>query len=94
VRLVFCDAHSYDEGFVTIESLAARVSVRGRGGTVLQPAVDLLQTRRDFPRDAPILMITDGLCEHTRQVARDHAFLLTSSGRVPFVTRKPVFRMS
>ena len=94
MRLVFCDAHSYDEGFVTIESLAARVSVRGRGGTVLQPAVDLLQTRRDFPRDAPILMITHGLCEHTLQVARDHAFLLTSSGRVPFVTRKPVFRMS
>ena len=94
VRLVFCDAVPYDEGFVAIESLASRVSVRGRGGTVLQPAVDLLQTRRDFPKNAPILLITDGACEHDLGVARDHAFLLTTGGRLPFVTRKPVFRMT
>lgn len=94
VRLVYCDAQPYDEGFVAIEALASRVSVRGRGGTVLQPAVDLLQTRRDFPKDAPILMITDGFCEHDLQVARDHAFLLATGGRLPFVTRKPVFRMA
>ena len=94
VRLVYCDAQPYDEGFVAIEALASRVSVRGRGGTVLQPAVDLLQTRRDFPKDAPILMITDGLCEDGLHVARDHAFLLTTGGRLPFVTRKPVFRMT
>ena len=93
VRLVYCDAVPYDEGFVAIEALASRVSVRGRGGTVLQPAVNLLQTRRDFPKDAPILLITDGLCEDDLQVARDHAFLLTTGGRLPFVTRKPVFRM-
>ena len=94
VRLVYCDAVPYDEGFVAIEALASRVSVRGRGGTVLQPAVDLLQTRRDFPKDAPILLITDGFCEDDLQVARDHAFLLTTGGRLPFVTRKPVFRMT
>ena len=94
VRLVYCDAQPYDEGVVAIEALASRVGVRGRGGTVLQPAVDLLQTRRDFPRDAPILMITDGLCEDDLQVMRDHAFLLTTGGRLPFVTRKPVFRMT
>ncbi len=94
VRLVFCDAQPYDEGFVPIEALAARVSVRGRGGTVLQPAVDLLQARRDFPADAPILLITDGACENALQVRRDHAFLLTTGGRLPFVTRKPVFHMT
>ncbi len=94
VRLVYCDAQPYDEGFVAIEALASRVSVRGRGGTVLQPAVDLLQTRRDFPKDAPILLITDGFCEDDLRVARDHAFLLSSGGRLPFVARKPVFRMT
>ena len=94
VRLVYCDAQPYDEGFVVIESLAARVCVRGRGGTVLQPAVDLLQTRRDFPKDAPILLITDGFCEDDLRVARDHAFLLSERGRLPFPTRKPVFRMA
>jgi predicted metal-dependent peptidase len=94
VRLVYCDAQPHDEGFVAIDALASRVSVRGRGGTVLQPAVDLLQTRRDFPKDAPILLITDGFCEADLRVAREHAFLLSSGGRLPFVTRKPVFRMA
>lgn len=61
VRLVYCDAQPYDEGFVAIDSLASRVQVRGRGGTVLQPAVNLLQSRTDFPKDCPLLIITDGL---------------------------------
>ncbi len=93
VRLVYCDAQPYDEGFVTIDSLAARVQVRGRGGTVLQPAVNLLQSRQDFPKDCPILIITDGLCESDLQVARDHAFLVSPGMRLPFPTRKPVFSM-
>lgn len=94
VRLVYCDAMPYDEGFVTIESLATRVSVRGRGGTVLQPAVNLLETRQDFPKDCPILIITDGLCEEDLAVKRDHAFLLVPGGRLPFRTQKPVFEMA
>ena len=94
VRLVYCDATPYDEGFVTIESLATRVSVRGRGGTVLQPAVNLLETRADFPKDGPILIITDGLCEDKITVTHDHAYLVSPGGRLPFSTRKPVFHMS
>ena len=94
VRLVYCDAVPYDEGFVTIESLASRVSVRGRGGTVLQPAVTLLETRRDFPAAGPILIITDGLCEPDLNVRHDHAFLLAPGCRLPFQTHKPVFRMT
>ncbi len=94
VRLVYCDATPYDEGFVTIDSLATRVSVRGRGGTVLQPAVTLLETRQDFPKDGPILIITDGLCEDQLSVTHDHAYLLSPGGRLPFTTRKPVFYMA
>ncbi len=94
VRLVYCDAQPYDEGFVEIDALASRVQVRGRGGTVLQPAVNLLQGRVDFPKDCPILIITDGLCEPNLQVARDHAFLVSPGGQLPFPTRKPVFTMS
>ncbi|MDQ5848532.1 MAG: hypothetical protein M3544_06140, partial [Pseudomonadota bacterium] len=94
VRLVYCDAVPYDEGFVAVDSLSERVRVRGRGGTVLQPAVNLLQYRTDFPKESPILIITDGLCEDDLQVSRDHAFLLSSGGRLPFATRKPVFHMS
>jgi hypothetical protein len=94
VRLVYCDAQPYDEGFVSIESLGSRVQVRGRGGTVLQPAVNLLLSRADFPKDSPILIITDGLCESDLSVQRDHAFLLSPGMRLPFSTRKPVFNMS
>ncbi len=94
VRLVYCDAQPYDEGFVDIDSLASRVRVRGRGGTLLQPAVNLLQTRTDFPKDGPVLIITDGLCESDLQVARDHAFLVSPGMRLPFPTRKPVFHMT
>lgn len=94
VRLLYCDAQPYDEGFVEIDTLASRVQVRGRGGTVLQPAVNLLQGRTDFPKDCPILIITDGLCESNLQVARDHAFLVSPGGRLSFPTRKPVFTMS
>lgn len=94
VRLVYCDAQPYDEGFVPLDSLADRVQVRGRGGTVLQPAVNLLLGQRDFPKDCPILIITDGLCESDLLVARDHAFLLSPGARMPFATRAPVFNMS
>ena len=94
VRLVYCDAVPYDEGYVPIESLGERVTVRGRGGTQLQPAIDLLQSRPDFPKGSPILIITDGFCEHTLTVERDHAFLLTPGRRLPFPTRKPVFVMA
>ncbi len=94
VRLVYCDAQPYDEGFVSIDSLASRVQVRGRGGTVLQPAVNLLISRADFPKDSPILIITDGLCESDLTVQRDHAFLLSPGMRLPFSTRKPVFNMT
>lgn len=94
VRLVYCDAVPYDEGYVAIESLAGRVSVRGRGGTVLQPAIRLLETRADFPPACPILVITDGLCEPDLAIGRDHAFLLSPGGRLPFRTHKPVFQMT
>jgi hypothetical protein len=38
-RVVFCDAHPYDQGYMPPEEIAGRVKVRGRGGTVLQPGV-------------------------------------------------------
>lgn len=93
LRLVFCDAVAYDEGYVSPDDLARRAKVRGRGGTALQPAVNLIQSAEDFPRQGPILIITDGYCERL-SVQRDHAFLMPSGNRLPFVPRGPVFRMS
>jgi hypothetical protein len=93
VRLIFCDAAVYDQGYVPPEDIAGRVRVKGRGGTVLQPGLDLLDGSRDFPPAGPVLVITDGWCDVLR-VRRDHAFLVPAGNRLPFVPKGPVFWVS
>ncbi len=92
-RVVFCDAVAYDAGYLAVEDIAGRVKVRGRGGTILQPGVDLLQRAPDFPADGPILIITDAQCDHVRP-RREHAYLVPRGVRLPFVARGPVFRVA
>jgi predicted metal-dependent peptidase len=92
-RVVFCDAAAYDAGYLAVEEIADRVRVRGRGGTVLQPGLNLLDRADDFPTAAPVLIITDGYCDVVR-VRREHAFLVPEGARLPFTPRGPVFRMS
>lgn len=91
-RVVFCDAAPHDAGYVSVTDIAGRVRVHGRGGTVLQPGIDLLHRADDFPRGAPILIITDGWCDVLR-VRREHAYLLPRDARLPFTARGPVFRV-
>lgn len=45
-----------------------------------------------FPPDGPILLITDGACDHVR-VRREHAFLVPAGARLPFTPKGPVFRV-
>jgi predicted metal-dependent peptidase len=92
VRVVFCDAAAYDVGWLAADDIAGRVRVRGRGGTVLQPGIDLLERATDFPQTGPILVITDGECDKFR-IARNHAILIPSAARLPFIPSGPVFRM-
>lgn len=92
-RVVFCDAVAYDAGYLAVEEIAGRVRVRGRGGTVLQPGINVLQSAEDFPPDGPILVITDGQCDVVR-IKREHAFLIPKGARLPFATRAEVFRIS
>lgn len=97
VRLVFCDAQAHDAGWVEPESLLDRVSVRGRGGTTLQPGIDCLHrlaAKGEFPPGGPVLVITDGFCEDRLTVLMDHAYLLAEGGRLPFSPRGPVFHVS
>ncbi|HUW63954.1 MAG TPA: hypothetical protein VMW83_04555 [Spirochaetia bacterium] len=63
IRLVYCDAIPYDEGYIPVDDLMNYVNVKGRGGTILQPAVDLSERDKSFPKDAPILIVTDGYCD-------------------------------
>jgi predicted metal-dependent peptidase len=90
VRVVFCDAAPYDEGYMPPEAVAARVRIRGRGGTVLQPGIDLLERVEDFPKDGPLLIITDGFCDKLA-VHREHAYIVPIGHRLPFAPRGPVF---
>lgn len=92
VRVIFCDAHYYDQGFIPSQDIAGRVKVKGRGGTILQPAITFLEEQKDFPETAPLLVITDGYCD-TLQIRREHAFLMPSGRSLPFVPQGPVFRI-
>lgn len=91
VRVVFCDANAYDIGYVSPEDIAGRVQVKGRGGTVIQPAVDLLEKAKDFPKNAPILIITDGYIENNLVIHHEHAFLIPKGNRLPFRASGKVF---
>ncbi len=51
------DALAYDQGYMSPEAIVERVKVKGRGGTILQPGIDLLERAEDFPQDGPLLII-------------------------------------
>jgi predicted metal-dependent peptidase len=91
-RVVFCDAAPHDAGYLPATDIAERVRVHGRGGTVLQPGIDLLHRADDFPPGAPVLVITDGYCDVLR-VRREHAYLIPQGSSLPFTARGPVFRV-
>ena len=91
VRVIFCDANAYDAGYMTPEDIAGRVRVKGRGGTILQPGIDLLEKAKDFPEKGPILIITDGWIEDNLKVKRDHAFLIPRGNHLPFAPKGEVF---
>ena len=91
-RVVYCDAAAYDAGYVPVDEIAGRMKARGRGGTVLQPGVNLLERAEDFPPDGPILLITDGACDVVR-VRREHAWLVPAGASLPFSPRGPLFRV-
>jgi predicted metal-dependent peptidase len=92
VRVIFCDAIAYDAGYLPPESLLEKVKVKGRGGTVLQPGVNLIDLAEDFPKNGPILIITDGECDRL-SIKREHAFVMPQGAKLPFIPRGQVFRM-
>lgn len=94
VRVVFCDADAYDAGYLSPEDVAGRVEVKGRGGTRLQPGIDLLESAKDFPKDGPILIITDGECEENLVIHRKHAYLIPQGKSLPFRAKGKVFYFS
>lgn len=92
-RVVFCDAEAYDAGYLRPDDIAGTVKIKGRGGTVLQPGIDLLEKAEDFPNEAPILIITDGYCDKVILHGREHALLVPQGANLPFIPKGKVFRM-
>jgi predicted metal-dependent peptidase len=92
-RVVFCDAEAYDAGYMRPDDIAGSVKVKGRGGTILQPGINLLENAEDFPKEAPILIITDGFCDKVVLHGREHAFLVPQGATLPFIPKGKVFRM-
>jgi len=92
-RVVFCDAAAYDAGYMKPADIAGTVKVKGRGGTILQPGLDLLAKTEDFPKEAPILIITDGYCDKVILHGREHAFLIPQGANLPFAPKGKVFRV-
>ncbi|MCC7064399.1 MAG: peptidase [Planctomycetes bacterium] len=92
VRVVYNDAVPYDAGYLDPMAIADRLKVQGRGGTRLQPGIDLLVHSDTFPPDGPILILTDGMCE-VLSVPRSHAFVLIGGRRLPFRPVGPVFEL-
>ena len=74
--MIFCDAAAYDQGIMAPDEIAGTVKVRGRGGTKLQPGIDLLDGDAAFPKGAPLLIVTDGACDRLNLRGRTHAFLI------------------
>lgn len=93
IRVIFCDAAVYDQGMMTPAEVAGAVQVKGRGGTKLQPGIDLLENDPRFPEDAPLLIITDGACDRLILRGRKHAYLIPRGNRLPFPPKGPVFRL-
>jgi len=90
-RVIFCDACAYDAGYLSPYDIAGRVQVKGRGGTRLQPGIDALEHAKDFPKDGPILIITDGMIEDHLDIRHVHAYLLPRGKRLPFKPKGEVF---
>lgn len=94
VRLICCDARPYDLGYLPAEAMAGRITLRGRGGTILQPGLDLLRDSQDFPHTGPVLIITDTQCDRLEVArGRQHAYLIPAGATLPMQPRGPVFRV-
>ena len=93
IRVIFCDAAVYDQGTMTPGEIAGAVQVKGRGGTKMQPGIDRLDNDPHFPKDAPLLVITDGACDRLDLRGRKHAYLIPWGNRLPFPPKGPVFRL-
>lgn len=90
IRMVYADAQAYDVGWMDVEDMQHKVKIMGRGGTVLQNAVDIIELNKEIPKTAPILILTDSFIDEMA-VKREHAYVIPKGTRLPFSSKAPIF---
>src|SRR5579862_1137794 len=89
VRVVLSGAELIDNGPISSDDLPERFRISVRSSTIIQPAVELLENARDFPHDAPILLLTAVPCDKIK-TTRTHAYLIPEDGRLTYHSDAPV----
>ncbi|MGD0091817.1 MAG: hypothetical protein ABSE73_18035 [Planctomycetota bacterium] len=95
IRLVTSGAEVLDKHMVAAEDLDAQTlqaPPAARRSALLQPAVVLLESARDFPEDAPLLFVNGTPCDKVK-TGREHCFLIPEGGRLPYRTAMPVIEV-
>ena len=88
VRLLYCDAKTYDLGFVAPDQLQTMIDIKGLGQKIpLQSSVDLLEKAYDFPKNVPIILISDAL-NNTLDIKREHAYILANDEEISLIEKK------
>ena len=92
VRVVFCDASAYDRATCRPRTSPGACASKGAAARCCSRRSTCCRRPTDFPKNGPILIITDGQCDRLN-CQRAHAFLLPAGRRLPFATRAEVFYM-
>ena len=96
VRLIRSGAEVTDIGMVSAEELtqhAVKAIQTSQKTSIIQPAIELLAQARDFPEDAPILIVTAMPCDRVK-THRTHAYVVPEGGRLQFESRAPLIEVS
>lgn len=93
VRLILSGAELVDESQTACDDLFQRFRISERPTTAIQPAVELLDAARDFPDDAPLLLLTAVPCDRIK-TKRTHAYLIPEDGRLTYHSDAPVIEIA
>jgi hypothetical protein len=91
VRMIFSGSEVRDLGPIAADEILLNRPALPRSTPLLQPAVKLLEDARDFPNDAPLLVIS-GMPPDRVATTRTHAWLIPDSSRLPFKTDATIMR--
>ncbi|MEI6233555.1 MAG: hypothetical protein WCT04_10915 [Planctomycetota bacterium] len=92
VRVVLSGLELVDLGPTPCAELFQSFQLSARGQSTIQPAIELLDKARDFPEDAPMLLLTAVPCDRVK-THRIHAYLIPEDGRLTYQSSAPVIEI-